>query len=207
MAQRERIELDGGKDGPWRILIDPDDRTSSGFPVFSPGATPLPQEGRPIIVPAPWQATGDDLRHYTGPATYERAFDAPADWPQGDRVAILHFGAVDHEARVCLNGAEVGAHTGGYLPFELDVTAALRAGSNTLRVRVDDSPDRFPEIAHGKQSWYGMLSGIWQSVWLEIRPARRGRSRSQPTASCRRHAPRGNPCARRLAGRAGGGVS
>ena len=50
------------------------------------------------------------------------------------------------------------------------MTEALRPGANRLKVRVDDSPERFPEIAHGKQSWYGMLSGIWQSVWLETRP-------------------------------------
>jgi hypothetical protein len=39
-----------------------------------------------------------------------------------------------------------------------------------LTVRIDDPPGLFPEIPHGKQGWYGPLSGIWQSVWLEHRP-------------------------------------
>ncbi len=65
----------------------------------------------------------------------------------------------------------LGEHEGGYLPFEFDITKAARAGKNTLTVRVDDPLEIFSEIPHGKQSWYGMLSGIWQSVWVESRPA------------------------------------
>ncbi len=91
--------------------------------------------------------------------------------------AILHFGAVDYHATVWLNGQEVGEHEGGYLPFELDVSEALRPGdSNELVVRVldpgndADLPDfSFAEIPHGKQSWYGPIGGIWQSVYLERR--------------------------------------
>ncbi|MCB0007393.1 MAG: hypothetical protein KDE04_13100, partial [Anaerolineales bacterium] len=89
-----------------------------------------------------------------------------------------HFGAVDYQATVWLNGAWVGEHEGGYLPFEFDVTSYLRVGENELLVRVvDPSDDRerypdtpFSELPHGKQSWYGPIGGIWQSVWLEYRP-------------------------------------
>ncbi len=78
-----------------------------------------------------------------------------------------------------LNGQQVGEHEGGYLPFELDITSALRPGSNELPVRVIDPgkdadylPDfPFAEILHGKQSWYGPIGGIWQSVYLERRSA------------------------------------
>ena len=45
----------------------------------------------------------------------------------------------------------------------------MRAGLNTITVRVADPLALFAEIPHGKQSWYGMLSGIWQPVWLESR--------------------------------------
>jgi hypothetical protein len=83
----------------------------------------------------------------------------------------LGFGAADYQAEVWVNGAPAGGHQGGYLPFEFDVTAKLRAGANTLTVRVADPPELFPEIPHGKQAWYGPLSGLWQPVWLERRPA------------------------------------
>ncbi len=84
---------------------------------------------------------------------------------------VLHFGAVDYFSDVWLNGEYVGGHEGGYLPFEFDVTAQAKAGDNLLTVRVSDPPGLFAEIPHGKQSWYGPLSGIWQSVWLQRRAA------------------------------------
>ena len=123
-----------------------------------------------IAVPSPWQADAR-FREHTGTAWYQRQFDLPASWLMPGRVTILGFGAVDYFAEVWVNGFWMGRHEGGYLPFEFDVSAAIHEGTNTIRVRVEDPPEIFAEIPHGKQSWYGMLSGIWQSVWLENRPA------------------------------------
>ncbi len=123
-----------------------------------------------LPVPAPWQAT-PALRDFTGVGWYRRELELPADWLAEGRVVLLHFGAVDYFAEVWLNAAPIGSHEGGYLPFELDVTAAARPGANVLTVRVSDPPALFPEIPHGKQSWYGMLSSLWQSVWIESRAA------------------------------------
>ncbi|MGZ4748746.1 MAG: glycoside hydrolase family 2 protein [Oryzihumus sp.] len=93
----------------------------------------------------------------------------------GGRV-LLHFGAVDQTCTVWLNGVEVGGHHGGYLPFALDVTDALRPAVNDLVVRVRDlSNNRGP--SSGKQRlerggiWYTAQSGIWQTVWAESVPA------------------------------------
>ena len=59
------------------------------------------------------------------------------------------------------------------------MTALLKPGENVLVVRVVDASDdrsRYPdypftEVPHGKQSWYGPIGGIWQSVRLNVRPA------------------------------------
>lgn len=123
-----------------------------------------------VTVPAPWQSQSDELRHYTGIAWYQCTFELPADW-LNQRVILLGFGAADYIAEVWLNNVKVGEHEGGYLPFELEANAAARPGPNVLTVRIDDSLHRFAEIPHGKQSWYGQLSGLWQSVWVESRPA------------------------------------
>lgn len=141
-------------------------------------ATPQ-AEWRSVLVPSPWQAQFDDLRHASGTAFYRRRFmidKLPSPAPAGS-AAILHCGAVDYHASVWLNGERIGEHEGGYLPFEFDVIDSLREGENELTVKVvDPTDDRgaypdfpFSEIPHGKQSWYGPLSGIWQSVWLEFR--------------------------------------
>lgn len=135
---------------------------------------------RSVIVPMPWQAQFEDLRETSGVAWYCRHFNVDADSLQfpSERAAILHFGAVDYHATVWLNGQRVGEHEGGYLPFEFNVIDKLKESDNELLVKVIDSTDDrqlygdfpFSEVPHGKQSWYGPIGGIWQSVWLEFRP-------------------------------------
>ena len=74
--------------------------------------------GRRLAVPMPWQAADPTLRDYAGGLWYRREFDLP---PTGSATRLaLRFGAVDYEARVWVNGQEVGGHVGGYTPFEVD---------------------------------------------------------------------------------------
>ena len=114
-------------------------------------------------------------------AWYRREFRVNrTDAPTGSRppLWVIHFGAVDYYAAVYLNGQLVGEHEGGYLPFELDLTEHLHLDRpNELVVQVIDPgnaadvPERFAfaEIPHGKQSWYGPIGGLWQSVFIEAR--------------------------------------
>lgn len=95
--------------------------------------------------------------------------------PSGEKV-LLHFGTVDWEARVFVNGTEVGSHTGGYSAFSFDITSSLQEGENELWVRVKDGTDngeqpRGKQVRRPRGIWYTAVSGIWQSVWLENVPA------------------------------------
>ncbi|MEG0742156.1 MAG: glycoside hydrolase family 2 TIM barrel-domain containing protein, partial [Clostridia bacterium] len=102
---------------------------------------------------------------------YRRAFTVPQEM-LGGRV-LLRFGAVDYQCMVFVNGMQVGQHTGGYTPFAIDVTDALRDGDNDLCLRVLDTQDCAQP--RGKQywdrglmgCWYTPVSGIWQTVYLE----------------------------------------
>lgn len=105
---------------------------------------------------------------------YERTFTVPKEW-NGSRI-ILHFGAVDWESVVYVNGFEAGTHKGGYDPFSFDITPFLKkAGTQTLTVKVKDATDNSFQ-PRGKQCliqgsiWYTPVSGIWQTVWLEPVP-------------------------------------
>ncbi|MDP9084417.1 MAG: glycoside hydrolase family 2 [Pseudomonadota bacterium] len=88
---------------------------------------------------------------------------------------LLHFGAVDYQARVWVNDEFVAEHEGGHTPFCADITYALRhGGMQRVTVRVVDDPFDL-EKPRGKQDWrlhphaiwYTRTTGIWQSVWLE----------------------------------------
>ena len=100
---------------------------------------------------------------------YQKTFTVPSGMC-AER-SILHFGAADQIARVTLNGKYLGDHTGGYLPFEFDVTDALVEGANLITVEIEDELDH--DLAWGKQRrdrggmWYTPISGLWKQVWLE----------------------------------------
>jgi beta-galactosidase/beta-glucuronidase len=106
---------------------------------------------------------------------YRRTFRTPAPRP-GDRI-LLHFGAVDWQAEVFVNGKALGEHRGGYDPFSFDITGALRpSGDQELVVRVWDPTDRGDQprgkqVLDPKSIWYTAVTGIWQTVWLEPVPA------------------------------------
>lgn len=107
---------------------------------------------------------------------YRRTFTVPAQW-KGERV-LLHFGAVDWEAKVFINGKKIGSHTGGYTPFSFDITDYLKEeGEQKLIVSVWD-PTNHGGQPVGKQTlypgkiWYTPVSGIWQTVWIEPVPAK-----------------------------------
>lgn len=88
---------------------------------------------------------------------------------------LLHFGAVDQRCKVWINGNPAGTHTGGYLPFTLDITGWVKPGTNTLVLACQDDSDTSWH-ARGKQMlkrggmFYTAQSGIWQTVWLEQVP-------------------------------------
>ncbi|MDA0765340.1 MAG: beta-galactosidase [Verrucomicrobia bacterium] len=142
--------------------------------------TPDSYDGKilvPFPIEAPLSGVGKMLnaipdRSYSNSLLwYRRSFEVPAAWKM-QRV-LLHFGAVDWEATVHLNGHKLGVHQGGYDGFSFDVTDLLKpAGPNELVLAVWDptSEGRHP---CGKQScepggiFYTPCTGIWQTVWLE----------------------------------------
>ena len=107
---------------------------------------------------------------------YRREFSVPVDW-QNQRV-LLHFGAVDWQCTVWVNDKEIGSHKGGYEPFTLDITDALKAdAAQQIMIRVwDPTNHNNSPIPRGKQVenpegiWYTSVTGIWQTVWLEPVP-------------------------------------
>jgi beta-galactosidase/beta-glucuronidase len=108
---------------------------------------------------------------------YRRRITAPQILP-GQRL-FLHFGAVDHAAKVWVNAACVGDHHGGYTPFGFDITRHIAAGGECeIVVRVEDDPHDLSK-PRGKQDWqlephsiwYPRTTGIWQTVWMEVVPA------------------------------------
>ncbi|MHB1294617.1 MAG: glycoside hydrolase family 2 protein [Anaerolineae bacterium] len=154
--------------GTWEFTYD--DRDQGGVTGWNRPGHHL--SGK-IIVPFPFEASssgiGDPAPHEV--VWYRREFDLPGAWA-GRRV-LLHFGAVDYQADVWVNGQQAGQHRGGYTAFSFDVTDLLTPGVNVITVRAEDRLTR--DQPRGKQAltdeshgiWYTRSTGIWRTVWLE----------------------------------------
>ena len=156
--------------GEWEFAFDDEDAGSAqGWHL----GVELKQH---ITVPFPYQAAlsgiGDTGIHPI--IWYARSFEIPANW-LGMNV-LVHFGAVDYQCTVWVNGHEVGHNRGGHTPFHFNVAPYINTGINRIAVRVVDTQS--PEQPRGKQSITGTphdidyfcTSGIWQTVWLEPVP-------------------------------------
>lgn len=130
-----------------------------------------------ITVPFPVESYLSGVQKEVGPDMelwYEKEFELSSK-PGKNRV-ILHFGAVDWESEVWVNGTSVGVHQGGFDGFSYDITDQIVSGKKqTIRVRVWDPSDGGPQ-PRGKQIqkphgiWYTPVTGIWQTVWIEQVP-------------------------------------
>lgn len=88
-----------------------------------------------ISIPNAFNAGDDSELSYVGySAWYATQFKRPAS-PRGSNW-ILQFNSVNLRARIYLNGKQIGAHNGGFIPFEIPARA-LKSGTNTLIVRTD----------------------------------------------------------------------
>ena len=173
-AAREKLSLNG----TWQIAFDPENvgKTDHWFEHFPASTTP-------IRVPSVW----NEIRpNYQGVAWYQTSFAAPSRW-QGQSVRI-GFGAVSYLAEVWLNGTYLGAHEGGYTPFEVEAGGAIHWDQqNQLVVRVllpmrtlNFMPGLkwvtgrridgmvLEEIPASKQIWYDNFGGIWQDVQVQV---------------------------------------
>lgn len=167
--------------GPWSFRFDPDDRgLDARWGLDGPEA----RKGS-ILVPFPWGSPLSGVEDHADIAWYSRRIVIPREW-KGRRVFCV-IGASDWTTMAWLDGEFLGRHRGGYTPFEFELPPDILRGSDpgpsdpgasepsgseprehTLVIRVDDKPHPFK--LEGKQG-YGPARGIWQTVYLEARPA------------------------------------
>ena len=156
--------------GAWEFETDPGD---SGL---ERGLVGRPLAGRITVPFCPEsELSGVGNTDFLNAVWYRRDVEIPAAW-RGRRV-LLHFGAIDHDATVWVNGREAARHRGGWTPVTVDLHGLAAPGERaviTVRARDDHRPPK----AMGKQSalyanhgcFYTRTTGIWQTVWMEPVP-------------------------------------
>lgn len=135
---------------------------------------------RKILVPfcPESKLSGIEYKDFINAVWYKRTFSVTEQQVR-ERV-LIHFGAVDFETEVFINGRSVGTHKGGYTSFCFDITEYLKAGENEVIVYVQDLMPRNRSGLQGvgkqcgeyysKGCSYTRTTGIWQTVYLEFVP-------------------------------------
>ncbi len=158
--------------GRWRYAITP---TAGAEDALGPEEPSVDEWDGEILVPFAAETEASGVARPFTPADvlhYEREVEIPESW-RGRRIA-LNFEAVDYRCAVWVDGVRAGSHSGGYLPFSVDLPDTAR---ETVRIRVAVvDPTDTGRQQRGKQAllpttiWYSPTSGIWQTVWMEPLP-------------------------------------
>jgi Glycosyl hydrolases family 2, sugar binding domain/Glycosyl hydrolases family 2/Glycosyl hydrolases family 2, TIM barrel domain len=147
--------------GSWDFRFD---KENAGEAAGLASDTAYPEK---ITVPFPWGSKLSGVANKADIAWYRRNVKVPEAW-KGMRVYLV-VGASDWITQGWFGGHAVGENRGGYTPFEFELTSNVQWGQEqALVLRVDDTPHPFK--LEGKQG-YGEAKGIWQTIYLEARPA------------------------------------
>jgi len=169
---RQKISLNGA----WKIIVDPFETgyydyryrpSENGY--FKNRKMTNPSDlieydfdnSPELQVPGDWNTQADKLWFYENTIWYKKSFNYQ---PRDDKRQFLYFGAVNYEATVYLNGEFIGKHTGGFTPFNFEVTDRVKAGSNFVVVKVSNQRQR-GQVPTLNFDWWN-YGGITRSVHL-----------------------------------------
>ena len=96
---------------------------------------------------------------------YRRALEITAARPSRH---VLRFEGANTVAEVFINGERAGGHAGGYVGFDVDITAFVRPGSNELLVRVDNGENL--DLIPSHRGDFTIYGGLTRDVWLSVLP-------------------------------------
>ncbi len=102
-----------------------------------------------------------DVKYFSGTATYTKAINVPEDLFKPDAHVWLDLGDVENLAEVCVNGKSLAVLWKA--PYKVDVTQALKPGSNQLEIKVTDL--WVNRLIGDQQPW-----AIWKYSYTDIRP-------------------------------------
>lgn len=123
------------------------------------------ENGYRLNVPSDWNSQMPELKYYEGTIWYARRFDLKKE---SEKRLFLYFAAVSYRCKIYLNGKEIGQHEGGFTPFQIEVTDAVKEKDNFLAVEVNNTRkvDAIPAMAF---DWWN-YGGITRDVFLVKTP-------------------------------------
>lgn len=118
-------------------------------------------------IPGDWNSQNDMLFYYEGTIWFKKSFDYKKI-SETNRV-FIHFGAVNYQADVYLNGKKLGQHIGGFTPFNYEVTDIIRDEDNFIIVKVDNKRKK-EAVPTLNTDWWN-FGGITRDVTIVETPS------------------------------------
>lgn len=112
-----------------------------------------------LKVPGDWNTQDPTLFRFEGVVWYQRDFDFQ---PRPDTRTFLHIGAANYKSFVWVNQKRICDHEGGFTPFDCEVTAALKPGSNFVVIAVDSTRqvDGIPSVGIDWMNYGGLTRDV-----------------------------------------------
>ncbi len=157
-----------GLNGKWKVIIDPTGigdwrqvwqekkpQKKTDFVEYSFGGGPE------LEVPGDFNTQMPELTYFEGTVWYKKQF---SHTKKEDKRLFLYFGAVNYLTDVYLNGEKIGSHEGGFTPFQFEITNKVKAGNNTVIVKVNNQrkENGLPGLGY---DWFN-FGGIIRDVGL-----------------------------------------
>ncbi len=89
-----------------------------------------------IQVPGDWNSQKPELLYYEGTLWYKKSFDYTLS--DSSNRLFIYFEACNYKAEVYFNGKKLGSHTGGFTPFNFEITDLVKDTDNFIVVKVDN---------------------------------------------------------------------
>ncbi len=167
--------------GAWQVIIDPYEHGYWAYQGERQTVEAYYQDAKPsskserleydfdkaqcLDVPGDWNSQQRELLWYEGTLWYRRRFDLV---PRDGQRSFLYFAAANYQARVFLNGQELGCHVGGFTPFQFEVTSLLRDSGNSVVLMVDNRR-RLEGVPALNTDWWN-YGGLTRDVLLVQTP-------------------------------------
>lgn len=170
VSARKSISLDG----EWKYIVDPmetgyyDYRRQVNKAGFFQDKSPQNPDlieynfdaAASLNVPGDWNSQKTELLNYEGTVWYRKKITYLSS--KEERRIFVYFGAVNYETIVFLNGKEIGRHEGGFTPFNFEITDKIKAGVNSLILKVNNTRKK-ENIPTDNFDWWN-YGGITRSV-------------------------------------------
>ncbi|MHA1425838.1 MAG: glycoside hydrolase family 2 protein [Candidatus Helarchaeota archaeon] len=158
--------------GSWKYICDPDqsgERKNWHDPIFVKKNWDILQS---CMLPCCWNAIKEadtfPYDRYEGRFWFYKEFDLQS---KPDKDYFIQFNGVNYYCKLWINGAYLGSHSGGFVPFRLKIPVRILESKNIIAIEVENlrKKERIPSEFFDWFNWGGIYRDITLFIFPKVR--------------------------------------